>query len=154
MKEITFSKSELERYSRHLIIPEFNIEGQKKLKAASVLVVGTGGLGAPLLQYLTAAGIGTIGIVDFDFPRAARNRDDIEEIVTEFNSKNLDGIMIVMLTYGPGMRTVRAWQHNNLPLLLANIQPVPEVTTDWNMDDLTYNQGIHAPAPHRYRNTG
>lgn len=66
MAEITFSKAELERYSRHLIIPEFNIEGQRKLKAAKVLVVGTGGLGAPLIQYLSAAGVGTIGIVDFD----------------------------------------------------------------------------------------
>ncbi len=66
LKEITFSKQELERYSRHLIIPEFNIEGQKKLKNARVLVVGTGGLGAPVLLYLTAAGVGTIGIVDFD----------------------------------------------------------------------------------------
>ena len=66
LKEITFSKDELERYSRHLIIPEFNIEGQRKLKNARVLVVGTGGLGAPLLLYLTAAGVGTIGIVDFD----------------------------------------------------------------------------------------
>lgn len=61
-----FTKEELERYSRHLIIPEFNIEGQRKLKQARVLVVGTGGLGAPLLQYLAAAGVGTIGIVDFD----------------------------------------------------------------------------------------
>ena len=61
-----FSKQELERYSRHLIIPQFAMEGQKRLKNAKVLVVGTGGLGAPLLQYLTAAGIGTIGLVDFD----------------------------------------------------------------------------------------
>jgi molybdopterin/thiamine biosynthesis adenylyltransferase/rhodanese-related sulfurtransferase len=66
LDEIKFSKEELERYSRHLIIPEFNIEGQKRLKHARVLVVGTGGLGAPLLLYLTAAGVGTIGIVDFD----------------------------------------------------------------------------------------
>ncbi len=66
MSEVTFSKQELERYSRHLIIPEFNIEGQRKLKAAKVLIVGTGGLGAPLLQYLSAAGVGTIGLVDFD----------------------------------------------------------------------------------------
>jgi len=64
--DITFSKEELERYSRHLIIPEFNIEGQKKLKASSVLVIGSGGLGSPLLLYLAAAGIGRIGIVDFD----------------------------------------------------------------------------------------
>ncbi|MBX2841164.1 MAG: molybdopterin-synthase adenylyltransferase MoeB, partial [Flammeovirgaceae bacterium] len=66
MSEVTFSKEELERYSRHLIIPEFNIEGQRKLKAAKVLVVGTGGLGSPMLLYLAAAGVGTIGIVDFD----------------------------------------------------------------------------------------
>lgn len=65
-QDIKFSKAELERYSRHIIIPEFNIEGQKKLKNAKVLVIGTGGLGAPLLLYLTAAGVGTIGIVDMD----------------------------------------------------------------------------------------
>ncbi len=64
--EVQFSKEELERYSRHLIIPEFNIEGQAKLKQSKVLVVGTGGLGSPLLLYLTAAGVGTIGIMDFD----------------------------------------------------------------------------------------
>lgn len=61
-----FTKEELERYSRHIIIPDFNIEGQKKLKNAKVLVVGCGGLGAPLLSYLVAAGVGTIGIVDDD----------------------------------------------------------------------------------------
>ena len=66
MSDIKFSKEELERYSRHLIIPEFNIEGQRKLKNAKVLVIGSGGLGSPLLLYLTAAGVGTIGVVDFD----------------------------------------------------------------------------------------
>lgn len=66
MSDIKFSREEMERYSRHIIIPEFNIEGQRKLKAAKVLVVGSGGLGSPLLLYLAAAGVGTIGIVDFD----------------------------------------------------------------------------------------
>ncbi|MEX0770655.1 MAG: molybdopterin-synthase adenylyltransferase MoeB [Balneolaceae bacterium] len=65
-KDIDFSREELSHYSRHLTIPEFGMEGQKKLKAASVLAVGTGGLGAPMLQYLAAAGVGTIGLVDFD----------------------------------------------------------------------------------------
>ena len=64
--EITFSGEELGHYSRHLSIPEFGMEGQKKLKAAKVLAVGTGGLGAPMLQYLAAAGVGTIGLIDFD----------------------------------------------------------------------------------------
>src|SRR6266404_914313 len=60
------SPQEIARYSRHLIMPEVGTEGQKKLKAASVLLVGTGGLGAPLGMYLAAAGVGRIGLVDFD----------------------------------------------------------------------------------------
>ena len=60
------SNDEIARYSRHLIMPEVALDGQKKLKAAKVLTVGTGGLGSPLALYLAAAGIGTIGIVDFD----------------------------------------------------------------------------------------
>lgn len=60
------SNDEIARYSRHLILPEVGIEGQQKLKAAKVLCVGTGGLGAPLALYLAAAGVGTIGLVDFD----------------------------------------------------------------------------------------
>jgi sulfur-carrier protein adenylyltransferase/sulfurtransferase len=63
---ITFSKEELARYNRHIIIPEFGYEAQQKLKAGKVLVVGSGGLGSPVLLYLAAAGVGTIGIVDFD----------------------------------------------------------------------------------------
>ncbi len=64
--QITLSNEEILRYSRHLIMPEVTLEGQKKLKAARVLCVGTGGLGSPLALYLTAAGIGTLGLVDFD----------------------------------------------------------------------------------------
>jgi len=66
LDEIQLTKDDYERYSRHLILPEVGLEGQKRLKAASVLCVGTGGLGAPLLLYLAAAGVGRIGIVDFD----------------------------------------------------------------------------------------
>jgi sulfur-carrier protein adenylyltransferase/sulfurtransferase len=66
LDEIQLTKDDYERYSRHLILPEVGLEGQKKLKAASILCVGTGGLGSPLLLYLAAAGIGRLGIVDFD----------------------------------------------------------------------------------------
>ncbi len=66
LNDIQLTKEEYERYSRHLILPEVGLEGQKRLKAASVLCIGTGGLGSPLLLYLAAAGVGRIGIVDFD----------------------------------------------------------------------------------------
>ena len=66
IQNIQFSKEELARYNRHIIIPEFGEEAQKKLKASKVLIIGSGGLGSPVLLYLTAAGVGTIGIVDFD----------------------------------------------------------------------------------------
>src|SRR5438270_7975024 len=63
---VTLSKDEILRCSRHLIMPEVGMEGQLKLKSAKVLLIGTGGLGAPLGLYLTAAGVGRIGLVDFD----------------------------------------------------------------------------------------
>lgn len=65
-EEVSFSKEEFARYNRHIIIPDFGLEAQKKLKAAKVLIIGSGGLGSPSLLYLAAAGVGTIGIVDFD----------------------------------------------------------------------------------------
>src|ERR1700761_1904633 len=64
--QASLSKDEILRYSRHLIMPEVGMEGQLKLKQAKVLCIGTGGLGAPLGLYLAAAGVGRIGIVDFD----------------------------------------------------------------------------------------
>src|SRR5919106_2133987 len=64
--EVQFSKEELQRYSRHLIMPEVTAAGQRRLKAARVLCIGAGGLGSPAALYLAAAGVGTIGMVDFD----------------------------------------------------------------------------------------
>ncbi|MEB3342372.1 molybdopterin-synthase adenylyltransferase MoeB [Okeania sp.] len=66
LETIQLNTDEYQRYSRHLILPEVGLDGQKRLKAAKVLCIGTGGLGSPLLLYLAAAGIGNIGIVDFD----------------------------------------------------------------------------------------
>lgn len=66
MEKTTLSKEEIYRYSRHLLIPEVGIKGQKKLKASKVLIIGTGGLGSPVSLYLAAAGIGKIGLIDHD----------------------------------------------------------------------------------------
>src|SRR6184192_1458875 len=62
----TLTNDEILRYSRHLIMPEVGMEGQQKLKAAKVLCIGAGGLGSPLALYLAVAGVGTLGVVDFD----------------------------------------------------------------------------------------
>ena len=83
------------------------------------------------------------GAAAVTFTRPARNREDVEAITRELVAADTDGIMIVMLTYGPAMRTVRALLDTPVPLLLANIQPERSVTPEWDMADLTYNQGIH-----------
>ena len=63
---VKLTNEEIKRYSRHLILPEVGMEGQERLKAAKVLLIGSGGLGSPIALYLTAAGVGTIGMVEFD----------------------------------------------------------------------------------------
>jgi L-arabinose isomerase len=94
-------------------------------------------------EYARAVAARLADVAEIDFIRPARNREDIEEIVREYGARGLDGIAIVMLTYGPAMRSVRALLETPLPLLLANIQPERSVTAAWDMADLTYNQGIH-----------
>ncbi len=80
----------------------------------------------------------------FSFPKAARNRQDIEEIVKQFNQDDdIEAIMIIMLTYGPGLRIINAFKNNKLPVLLANIQPLSVIDKNWDMSHLTFNQGIH-----------
>jgi L-arabinose isomerase len=82
-------------------------------------------------------------VADIDFPGAAKTRAAMEKTVGDFNRKGYHGIMIINLLYSPGLSLVRALQNNNLPILLANVQPVPSVTGGWNWGDLTTNQGIH-----------
>jgi L-arabinose isomerase len=82
-------------------------------------------------------------VADVEVAPPARNRADIERTVREFETAEVDGLLVVMLTYGPGMRVARALSGTRLPICLANVQPVPHVTAEWDMADLTYNQGVH-----------
>src|ERR1700678_2886539 len=66
INSVALTPSEIQRYARHLIMPEVAMKGQRRLKAAKVLCIGTGGLGSPLALYLAAAGVGTLGLADFD----------------------------------------------------------------------------------------
>jgi len=86
----TLSNEEILRYSRHLIMPEVGMEGQLKLKAARVLCIGTGGLGSPLALYLAAAGVGTLGLVDFDVVDYTNLQRQIIHSTADVGRKKLD----------------------------------------------------------------
>ena len=87
---VTLNKDEILRYSRHLIMPEVGMEGQQKLKAARVLCIGTGGLGSPLALYLAAAGVGTLGLVDFDVVDYTNLQRQIIHSTADVGRKKLD----------------------------------------------------------------
>jgi sulfur-carrier protein adenylyltransferase/sulfurtransferase len=86
----SLSNEEILRYSRHLIMPEVGMEGQQKLKAAHVLCIGAGGLGSPLALYLTAAGVGTLGVVDFDVVDYTNLQRQIIHSTADVGRKKLD----------------------------------------------------------------
>ena len=98
---------ELARYARHLILPEVGMEGQRKLKAARVLCVGTGGLGSPLALYLAAAGIGTLGLVDFDVVDASNLQRQIIHSTKDIGRKKLDSAAEKLTALNPSVNVVK-----------------------------------------------
>jgi sulfur-carrier protein adenylyltransferase/sulfurtransferase len=98
---VTLSKEEILRYSRHLIMPEVGMEGQLKLKNAKVALIGTGGLGAPLGMYLAAAGIGRIGLVDFDVVDFTNLQRQVIHGTKDVGRKKLDSAADTMLDINP-----------------------------------------------------
>jgi adenylyltransferase/sulfurtransferase len=98
---------DLSRYSRHLILPEVGMEGQQKLKAARVLCVGTGGLGSPLALYLVAAGIGTLGLVDFDVVDASNLQRQIIHSTKDIGRKKLDSAEEKLKALNPAINIVK-----------------------------------------------
>ena len=98
---------DLARYSRHLILPEVGMEGQQKLKAAKVLCVGTGGLGSPLLLYLAAAGIGTLGLVDFDVVDASNLQRQIIHSTKDIGRKKIDSAAEKLNALNPVLKVVK-----------------------------------------------
>jgi sulfur-carrier protein adenylyltransferase/sulfurtransferase len=103
----TLSKEEILRYSRHLIMPEVGMEGQLKLKNAKVLMVGTGGLGAPLGLYLSAAGVGRIGVVDFDVVDFTNLQRQVIHGTKDVGRKKLDSAADKMLDINPNIQIDR-----------------------------------------------
>ncbi|SFS20809.1 adenylyltransferase and sulfurtransferase [Granulicella pectinivorans] len=105
------TNDEIARYSRHLILPEVGYEGQQRLKAAKVLCVGTGGLGAPLALYLTAAGIGTIGLVDFDTVDDSNLQRQIIHSTATVGKLKVDSAEIMLKGLNPRVNVIK---HNTM----------------------------------------
>jgi molybdopterin/thiamine biosynthesis adenylyltransferase/rhodanese-related sulfurtransferase len=101
------TNEEIARYSRHLILPEVGYEGQQKLKAAKVLCVGTGGLGAPLSLYLAAAGVGTLGLVDFDTVDASNLQRQVIHSTSTVGKLKVDSAEIMLKGLNPNLNVVK-----------------------------------------------
>ena len=103
----SLSAEEIRRYSRHLIMPEVGMAGQLKLKQAKVLLVGTGGLGSPLALYLAAAGVGTLGLVDFDVVDDSNLQRQVIHGTRDLGKKKLDSAIETLTDLNPHVRYVR-----------------------------------------------
>ena len=106
-KAAALTQEEILRYSRHLIMPEVGMEGQLKLKQAKVLLVGTGGLGAPLGLYLAAAGVGKIGLVDFDVVDHTNLHRQVIHGTKDVGRKKLDSAADRMADINPNVELVK-----------------------------------------------
>lgn len=98
------SHEEILRYSRHLLIPEVGLEGQRKLKAASALVIGTGGLGSPVALYLAAAGVGRIGLVDYDVVDSSNLQRQVIHGTSKINTLKVESARQRMLDINPDIQ--------------------------------------------------
>ena len=119
---VTLNNDEILRYSRHLIMPEVGMEGQQKLKAARVLCIGAGGLGSPLALYLAAAGVGTLGIVDFDVVDYTNLQRQIIHTTADVGRKKLDSAADKLKAINPflNLRTFEATLTSENALALFN----------------------------------
>ena len=106
-QQTSLNKEEVLRYSRHLIMPEVGMEGQLKLKSARVLCIGAGGLGSPLSLYLAAAGVGTLGIVDFDVVDFTNLQRQIIHSTADVGRKKLDSAEETLKGINPHIEIVK-----------------------------------------------
>jgi sulfur-carrier protein adenylyltransferase/sulfurtransferase len=118
-----FNRDDLRRYSRHLLLPEVGVEGQKKLRRAKVLLVGAGGLGAPTALYLAAAGIGEIGLVDFDDVDISNLQRQVLYSTADVGRPKLDAAKARLEGLNPGVRVVPISTHLSSENALDVLRP-------------------------------
>ena len=121
------TNDEVKRYSRHVIMPEVGMEGQRRLKASNVLLIGTGGLGSPLALYLAAAGIGRIGLVDYDVVDFTNLQRQVIHGVSTVGASKLESAEARMLDLNPDIEVVKY----NEPLTSDNAERI--FREDWDV---------------------
>ena len=144
---------EIQRYSRHLILPEVGMEGQIKLKNSSVLLVGTGGLGAPLGLYLAAAGIGKIGLVDFDVVDFSNLQRQIIHGTKDVGRKKLDSAADSMLDINPHLEIVKyevALNSDNALVIIKDYDVVADGTDNFPTRYLVNDACVLLGKPNAY----
>src|ERR1700744_3449085 len=103
----SLAPEEIRRYARHLIMPEVAMDGQRRLKASRVLCIGTGGLGSPLTLYLAAAGVGTIGLVDFDVVDVSNLQRQIIHTTADIGRPKIDSAEAKLKAINPDLNVIR-----------------------------------------------
>ena len=128
------TQEEVSRYSRHLIMPEVGVDGQEKLKAAKVLLIGTGGLGAPVAMYLAAAGVGTIGLVDFDVVDVSNLQRQVIHGTKDIGKKKIDSAEETMRDINPLIKIVKhevALTSENALAIMCNYDIIADGTDNF-----------------------
>jgi molybdopterin/thiamine biosynthesis adenylyltransferase/rhodanese-related sulfurtransferase len=150
---LELTHDEIRRYSRHLILPEIGVEGQKKLKAASVLLIGTGGLGSPLAVYLAAAGIGRIGLVDYDIVDESNLQRQIIHGTSDIGRPKLDSAADTIADINPFVviekYTVPLSSENALDIL-ANYDVIIDGTDNFPTRYLVNDASVMLGKPNVY----
>jgi molybdopterin/thiamine biosynthesis adenylyltransferase/rhodanese-related sulfurtransferase len=144
---------EIARYSRHLILPEVGMEGQQRLKAAKVLCVGTGGLGAPLLLYLAAAGVGTLGLVDFDVVDASNLHRQVIHSTPDIGRPKLDSAADKLNALNPDVKIVKhktMLTSANAMEILADYDIVADGTDNFQTRYLVNDASVLSGKPNVY----
>ncbi len=130
----SLSTEEIRRYSRHLILPEVGLEGQLQLKQSKVLLIGTGGLGAPMALYLAAAGVGTIGLVDFDIVDESNLQRQVIHGTSDVGRKKIDSAEDTLRDLNPNVTVVRhevALSSDNALHILAEYDVIADGTDNF-----------------------
>ena len=147
------SKDELKRYARHISLPSFGIEGQKKLRESSVLCIGAGGLGSPCTMYLAAAGIGKLGIIDMDVVDESNIQRQILHGSSDIGVKKIDSAKDTLQEINPYVNLElydEAFDENNAELIAKNYDIIIDGTDNFPSRYLVNDTSVLLGIPYVY----